>query len=34
MKKILILFLVVLVICTGCVKEEKKTVFQDKVWPE
>lgn len=34
MKKILILFLIVLVICTGCVKEEKKTVFQDKVWPE
>ena len=34
MKKILILFLIVLVICTGCLKEEKKTVFQDKVWPE
>ena len=34
MKRILILFLVVLIICTGCVKEEKKTVFQDKVWPE
>ena len=34
MKRILILFLVVLIICTGCVKEEKKTVLQDKVWPE
>lgn len=34
MKKILILFLVVLVICTGCVKEEKKTIINDKVFPE
>ena len=34
MKKILIVLLVVFIICTGCVKEEKKTVLQDKVWPE
>ena len=34
MKKILIVLLIVFVICTGCGKEEKKTVFQDKVWPE
>ena len=34
MKKILILFLVALIVCTGCVKEEKKTVFQDKIWPD
>ena len=34
MKRILILFLVVLIICTGCVKEEKKTVINDKVFPE
>lgn len=34
MKKILIVLLVVFIICTGCGKEEKKTVLQDKVWPE
>lgn len=34
MKRILILFLVVLIICTGCVKEEKKTIINDKVFPE
>ena len=34
MKKILIVLLIVFVICTGCGKEEKKTVLQDKVWPE
>lgn len=34
MKKILIVLLIVFIICTGCGKEEKKTVFQDKVWPE
>ena len=34
MKKILIVLLIVFIICTGCGKEEKKTVLQDKVWPE
>ena len=34
MKKILIVLLVVFIICTGCGKEEKKTVLQDKVWSE
>lgn len=34
MKKLLFLFLVVLVICTGCVKEEEMTVINDKVFPE
>ena len=34
MKKILIVLLVVFIICTGCGKEEKKIVLQDKVWPE
>ena len=34
MKKILIVLLVVFIMCTGCGKEEKKTVLQDKVWPE
>ena len=34
MKKILIVLLIVFIICTGCGKEEKKTVLQDKVWPD
>ena len=34
MKKILIVLLIAFIICTGCGKEEKKTVLQDKVWPE
>jgi len=33
MKKILILFLIILVICTGCGKEEMK-VLEDKIWPD
>ena len=34
MKKLIIVLFIVVLICTGCGKEEKKTVFQDKVWPE
>lgn len=34
MKKILIVLLAVFIICTGCGKEDKKTVLQDKVWPD
>lgn len=33
MKKILIVFLIVFIICTGCGKTEKK-VLEDKVWPD
>ena len=33
MKKILIVFLIVFIICTGCGKTEKK-VFEDKIWPD
>ena len=34
MKKLIIVLFIVMLICTGCGKEEKKTVLQDKVWPE
>lgn len=34
MKKLIIVLFIVMLICTGCGKEEKKTVFQDKVWPD
>lgn len=34
MKKLLVVFLVILVVCAGCVKEEKVTVIEDKVFPE
>ena len=34
MKKLLVVFFVVLVVCVGCVKEEKVTVIDDKVFPE
>ena len=33
MKKIIIVLFIVMLICTGCGKEEKK-VLEDKVWPE
>ena len=34
MKKLIIVLFIVMLICTGCGKEEKKTVLQDKVWPD
>ena len=34
MKKLLVVFFVILVVCVGCVKEEKVTVIDDKVFPE
>ena len=34
MKKLIIVLFIVMLICTGCGKEEKKTVLQDKIWPE
>ena len=34
MKKLLVVFFVVLVVCVGCVKEEKVTVIDDKIFPE
>ena len=34
MKKLLVVFFVMLVVCVGCVKEEKVTVIDDKVFPE
>lgn len=34
MKKLLVVFLVILVVCTGCGKEEKVTVIEDKLFPE
>lgn len=34
MKKLIIILFIVMLVCTGCGKEEKKTVFQDKVWPD
>ena len=34
MKKLIIILFIAMLVCTGCGKEEKKTVFQDKVWPD
>ena len=34
MKKLLVVFLVILVVCTGCVKKEKETVVSEKLFPE
>ena len=34
MKKLIIILFIVMLVCTGCGKEEKKTVINDKVFPE
>lgn len=34
MKKLIIVLFIVMLICTGCGKEEKKFVSDDKVWPD
>ena len=34
MKKLIFILFIAMLVCPGCGKEEKKTVFQDKVWPD